>query len=421
MAERGMRFTDFYAASPVCSPSRAGLMTGCYPKRVGLASGVHHCVLFPGDPIGLHPDEITIAALLKSGGYATKLVGKWHLGDQPPFLPTEHGFDSYFGLPYSNDHYLGRPREQLRRHPSPFREHGFPPLPLMCNADVIEEEPDQATLTERYARESVKFIETHKNEPFFLYLSHMYVHTPLHPPKGFQAKSQNGAYGAEVEYIDFTTGIILDTLKELDLDRRTLVIFTSDNGSCGRDGGSNAPLRGAKGTTWEGGMREPCIMYWPGQIPAGTVCSEICSTMDVLPTMAHLAGCELPTDRIIDGIDIRSAMFNESTSAGARETLFYYQENTLSAVRAGDWKLFVDGEPRLFNLREDISETNNLHGQHPKITARLTEYARACRDDIGDESLGIEGRNCRPVGRVSNPKMLTSYPRDHPYIEAAYD
>ena len=421
MAERGMRFTDFYVASSVCSPSRAALMTGSYPKRIGLASGVEFGVLLPGDPIGLHPDEITIASLLKSAGYATKLVGKWHLGDQPPFLPTRHGFDSYFGLPYSNDHYLGRPREQRERHPAPFREHGFPPLPLMCNEDVFEEEPDQATLTERYAQEAVKFIETHKDQPFFLYLAHMYVHTPLHPPKGFLAKSQNGPYGAEVEYIDFTTGIILDTLKDLALDRRTLVIFTSDNGSTGRDGGSNAPLRGTKGTTWEGGMREPCVMYWPGRIPGRTVCSEICSTMDVLPTIAYLAGCELPSDRVIDGIDIHSLMFNESTSPRGRETLFYYGSNTLFAVRAGDWKLFVTEEPRLFNLREDISETKNLYGKHPEITARLTEYAQACRHDIGDKSLGIEGQNCRDVGRVNNPKTLTSFPGDQPYIQAAYD
>lgn len=259
MAQEGMRFTDFYVASPVCSPSRAALMTGCYPKRIGLDSGHEFAVLFPGDPIGLGSREATIPHLLKEAGYRTKMIGKWHLGDQPEFLPTRHGFDSYFGLPYSND--------MLPDHPANDRFH-FPPLPLMTDEEVVETDPNQAALTDRYTAEAIRFIEDNarKEPPFFLYLAHMYVHLPIHTPMKYEAASDNGSYGAAVAHMDQSTGCILDTLKELGIDKNTLGIFTSDNGSNGQDGGSNAPLRGTKGTTWEGGMREPCIMRWPKRV-----------------------------------------------------------------------------------------------------------------------------------------------------------
>ncbi len=305
MAEEGRRFTDFYVAAPVCTPSRAALMTGCYPKRVDMASDFKdgRGVLFPGDPKGLHPDETTVASLLKSQGYATKLVGKWHLGDQPEFLPTQHGFDSYFGIPFSND-----------MCPDNWRNIDtwgkYPPLPLLRDDQVVGKDPNQETLTGHYLEDVLQFIRENKDGPFFLYFAHMYVHVPIYAPHRFLVNAQNGPYGAAVEHIDETTGAILDTLVELGIDDNTLVIFTSDNGSNGRNGGSNAPLRGHKGSTWEGGMREPCIMWWPGRVPAGSTCRELCTAMDLLPTAAALSGADLP-DRTIDGNDIRPLIFGE--------------------------------------------------------------------------------------------------------------
>lgn len=330
MAQEGMRFTDFYVASPVCSPSRAALMTGCYPKRIGLDSGHDFCVLLPGDPIGLHPEETTIAALLKSAGYATKMIGKWHLGDQPPFLPTRHGFDSYFGLPYSND--------MLPDHSANNRFH-FPPLPLVREEAVAEIDPNQASLTDRYTAEAMEFIQKSaaSGKPFFLYFSHMYVHEPIYTPMKYLSASNNGAYGAAVEHIDSTTGVLLDTLREVGIDEHTLIILTSDNGSNCRGGGSNAPLRGIKGTTWEGGMREPCIMRWLRVIPAGAICREITTTMDFLPTLAHLAAAHVPDDRAIDGHNISTLLLGETDARSPYEAFFYYGtgDHNLHAVRAG--------------------------------------------------------------------------------------
>ena len=328
MAAEGMKFTDFYMASPVCSASRAAMMTGCYPQRVGIQG-----VLFPGADIGLNPSEITVAKLLKGEGYATKIVGKWHCGDQPEFLPTRHGFDSYFGLPYSND--MGRQagREDPNR---------FPPLPLLLDEEVIQEQPDQTSLTERYLDESIRFIRANKSGPFFLYLAHMYVHLPLYVPDHFLRQSENGSYGAAVECIDWVAGAILRELEFQGLDDNTLVIFTSDNGSRadGR-GGSNAPLRGTKFQTWEGGMRLPCIMRWPGQIPSGSVCSEIAASIDFLPTLAGLGGAQPPADRVIDGKDIRSLMLGEEGASTPHEEYFFYRGLNLDAVRVGKWKLHV--------------------------------------------------------------------------------
>ncbi len=411
MAAEGMRFTDFYVAAPLCSPSRAALLTGCYPRRVGLAEGHGHPVLFPGDPIGLHPDEVTIAGLLKAEGYGTKIIGKWHLGDQPPFLPRRFGFDSYFGLPYSND--------MLPEHPANDR-YGFPLLPLMRDDDVVAIDPNQASLTDHYTREAVGFIEQHRDRPFFLYFAHMYVHEPIYAPYNFLARSRNGPYGAAVEQLDHSVGTLLDTLAELGIDDRTLVIFTSDNGSNGRDGGSNAPLRGTKGTTWEGGMREPCIARWPGAIAAGGTCREIVTAMDFLPTIARLTGAVLEAGRPIDGGDIVPLLFGALEATSPYDAFGFYRGSELGAVRSGRWKLHLD-DPLLFDLQADVGETHDLSDQHPAVVRRLQGLAEAFREDLGDARVGMVGRNCRPAGRVEHPETLTRVAREHPYMKAGYD
>lgn len=409
MAVEGMRFTDFYVASPVCTASRAALMTGCYPKRVGLSFGYKHGVLFPGEPTGLNPEEMTLPKMLKACGYKTGMIGKWHLGDQPEFLPTNHGFDSYFGLPYSNNMIPGNPKSNC------------PPMPLMLNDKVLDIDPNQASLTDIYLEKAKEFIKDNKDNPFFLYLSHMYVHVPIYVPSRFLKKSKNGPYGAAIEHIDYCTGAIIDTLKELGIDENTLIIFTSDNGAQGGNGGSNGPLRGFKGSTWEGGMRMPCIMRWPGVIPAGTVCNEIATTMDFLPTCAKFAGGTLPKDHIIDGKDITHLMSGEEGAKSPYQAFFYYLMNRLNAVRSGRWKLFIEKGPILYDLETDIGETTDVHKAHPEVVKRLMGYADKCREDLGDELQGVEGKNCRPVGQVDNPKTLTPFDWVHPYLKAQYD
>ncbi len=413
MAERGLRFTDFYMASPVCSPSRGAMMTGCYPRRIGFGSFDGHWVLFPGQEVGLNPEEVTVADVLKDADYHTMLIGKWHCGDQPEFLPTRHGFDHYYGLPYSND--MGRQggRDQ------------FPPLPLMLDEEVLEEQPDQASLTERYVEQAVRFIRSSKEQPFFLYFAHMHVHLPLYAPQRFLNQSQNGDYGATVECIDWSTGVLLHELKRLGLEENTLVIFTSDNGSRGDNGGSNKPLRGHKGTTWEGGMRVPCIMYWPGTIPEGRTSDEVVSSIDFFPTFAALAGTEVSSAIKIDGIDISSILVDEKRTQPIREAFFYYFRDNLEAVRSGSWKLHVrkgdDWIQELYNLVDDIGETNNRYGDFPEIVSKLEGYLQEMRVDLGDMSLDMDGIHTRPIGRVQDAKPLTQYDPDHPYIYAMYD
>lgn len=408
IAEKGVRFTDFYVGQPVCSPSRAALMTGCYPKRVGLHMGTDMCVLQPGNPIGLSPDELTVADLLKGRGYATALIGKWHLGDQPPFLPTRHGFDVYFGLPYSNDMGL---REDYPQ---------FPPLPLMRGENVEESEPDQSSLTHRYTEEAVRFIKENRERPFFLYFAHMYVHTPLHPPADFLERAENGPYGAEVECIDWSTGEILKALRECGIEENTLVLFTSDNGANSRNGSSNAPLRGHKGQTWEGGMREPCVAQWPGVIPSGSTCTQLATAMDLLPTLSALAGAETPGDRVIDGKDIRGLLKGEPGASTEYDAFYYFASASLNAVRSGEWKLHTKtGE--LYNLAEDIGERRDLAAKCPDVVRRLREHSRACADDLGDFRQGKEGSGCRPVGRVDDPVLLTGPDTANPHVAAEYD
>jgi len=414
LAGRGVRFTDFYMASSVCSPSRGAMLTGCYPPRIGFGSFDGNGVLFPGQAVGLNPDEITIAKLLKGAGYATKLVGKWHCGDQEAFLPTNHGFDHYFGLPYSND--MGRQ----------FPDDTYPPLPLLRDKEVIREQPDQTSLTRRYVEECVCFIRENAGQPFFLYLAHMYVHLPIYADPRFLKESRNGPYGAAVSCIDWAAGVILHELGTLGLERDTLVIFTSDNGSrCRGEGGSNGSLRGTKGTTWEGGLRVPCIMRWPGMIPEGSVCRELVTAMDLYPTLAKIGGAAIPEDRRIDGKNILPLMLSGGSSPSPRETFFYYMENKLEAVRAGKWKLHIrkgDKEIReLYKLDEDPGETRNLFDSHTELVKDLEKKINECRKDLGDDACNVKGRNVRPIGRVDNPDTLTHYDPEHPCIIALYD
>jgi len=413
LAAEGKRFTDFYMASPVCSPSRGAMMTGCYPPRIGFGSFHGEVVLFPGDDIGLHENEVTIANQLKAAGYATKIIGKWHCGDQPEFLPTRRGFDEYFGIPYSND--MGRQSDRPKR----------PPLPLVRNETVIQEQPDQRGITERYTDEALQFINKKQSGPFFLYLAHMYVHVPLFVPKQFLEKSRDGAYGGAVECIDWSVGVLMDRLKSLGISDNTLVIFTSDNGSRAQgEGGSNDPCRGTKQETWEGGQRVPCIMRWPDRIKAGTQSDAIVTAMDFFPTLSNIAGVPIPNDRIIDGFDIGKLMTSETVSA-PNDTFFYYKQNCLEAVRVGDWKLHFQkaGVPmkELYNLRDDVGETQNRYEEQPEIVAQLSAKADQIREDIGDEARGMTGKNTRPIGRVKEGQPLTKYREGHPYMIAMYD
>jgi len=407
MAEQGMKLTSFYAA-PVCTPSRAQMMTGCYAKRVSMPQ-----VIFPSCPTGLSAKEHTVASLLKRQGYVTMAIGKWHLGDQPEFLPTKRGFDHYFGLPYSND--MGGNNKPGAKGKA------RPPLPLVRDGKVIEAPADQDTLTARYTEEAVKFIAANKDRPFFLYFPHTAVHTPLHPGKNFQGKSANGTYGDWVEEVDWSVGRVLDTLRELKLGGRTLVLFTSDNGpwlTQGKRGGVAGPLRGGKGSTWEGGMREPTVAWWPGKISAGSVCDAPMSEIDVLPTLVKLAGGTVPTDRKIDGKDIWPLLSGQ-TKESPHEALFYFSGNRLDAVRAGPWKLAIapqalhkakpDAEtvkhtgPRLYNLNTDIGELTDVAAQHSDIVARLQKFVAQMESDLGTNALGP---GVRPPDRVDNPKPL---------------
>ncbi len=275
-------------------------------------------------------------------------------------------------------------------------------------------------MTGRYTEEAVAYIRAHRDEPFFLYMAHMYVHTPLHPPPEYLERSRNGPYGAEVEHLDYCTGRLLDTLVELGLEGNTLVIFTSDNGAARGSGGSNAPLRGYKASTWEGGMREPCLMWWPGRIDAGGRCSEIVTSMDFYATFAALAGGDLPGDRTIDGIDFGPLIGGDLGDRQPREALFYYRANTLNAVRSGKWKLHVD-QDLLFDLEQDVGETRNVFDSHPAVVSGLRELAARCREDLGDERTGVQGRDTRPAGKVDNPRTLTTLDPDDPLVDAAYD
>ena len=415
LAAEGRRFTHFYSAASICTPSRAGLMTGSHARRLNLHMNVRNGgVLQPGEPIGLNPSEITVAEVLKTAGYATMLIGKWHLGDQPVFLPTRQGFDQYWGIPYSDD-----------MHARP--EQPWPPLPLMRNETVIEAPVDRDYLTKRETEEAIRFITEQQQRPFFLLLSHAMpgsTQAPFSSP-AFRGKSRNGAWGDSVEEIDWSAGEILAALRRLKLEENTLVIWTSDNSATRRQpGGSNAPFSGYMGTPTEGGMRVPCIVRWPGRVPAGTVCEEVASLLDFMPTFAGLVGMSPPTDRIIDGKNIWPLMAGQPGAVTPHQAFFFYHFDQLQAVRSGAWKLFLPLErvrgpsakapekksvaARLYDVVKDPAESNDVAAQYPDVIARLRKLATTASEDIGD--LGTQGTGTRPAGWVFNadgPRLPT--------------
>lgn len=389
MAEEGLRLTDFYVGASVCSPSRAALMTGCYPARVGNLR-----VLWPDRPgkpsiKGLNPDETTIADMLKAAGYKTGIVGKWHLGDQKIFLPLQQGFDEYFGLPYSND--MGKERNNM------------PPLPLLEGNEALELEPDQTYLTKRYTERAVRFIEQQNDQPFFLYLAHSMPHTPIFASEAFKGKTERGLYGDVIEELDWSVGEVLQALQDHGIDKKTLVVLTSDNGpwlTKNEHGGKADPLRGAKMTNYEGGLRVPCIVRWPGTIKAGRTSSEMASTLDLLPSIAAVCGAQLPKKKI-DGLDLSGFLFKGEPSP--RKTFFYGN----SAVRQEKWKLFLPGKHtdiqktakgknkkvslpfdtvQLYNLEADIGEKNNVAADHPEVVERLTKLITSHSDEMEQEA-----------------------------------
>jgi arylsulfatase A len=415
MAAEGLRFTSHYSCSGVCTPSRASLMTGCYPRRVNLhVSGENHCVLFPIDQKGLNPGEKTIATLLREQGYATACVGKWHLGDQDSFLPVRHGFDTFFGCPYSED-----------MVPNEARGRTWPPLPLMRDAAVIEAPADRTTLTQRYTEEAIRFIRANRDRPFFLYLPHAMPGSTDRPfsSEAFAGKSANGPYGDSIEELDGSAGQILKALNRLGIDDNTLVVWTSDNGAVGWQPrqGSNAPLRGWGYSTDEGGQRVPCILRWPGHIAPGGVTDALSTMMDFLPAFARLAGTEPPADRIIDGHDLQSRLVAAPgcESPYDEHGFFYYYREQLQAVRAGAWKLYLPLEKKLaelsgslekakpaalalYDVRHDVGETREVSAAHSDVVQQLLRLAERARADLGD--LGREGSGQRPAGWVEHPR-----------------
>jgi arylsulfatase A-like enzyme len=407
MAAEGTKFTDFYVAQAVCSASRTALLTGCYPNRVGILGA-----LGPSSKIGISDDEMTIAQVLKTRGYATAIYGKWHLGHHPQFLPTRHGFDDYFGLPYSNDMWPKHPTAK------------FPPLPLIDGEKTIEENPDQTKLTTWYTEHAVKFIDEHRDTPFFLYVPHSMPHVPLFVSDKYAGKTPRGLFGDVIEEVDWSVGQIAAALERNGLSDNTLVIFTSDNGpwlSYGDHAGNAGPLREGKGTAWDGGVREPCIMRWPGTVPAGRVCHEPLMTIDVLPTLAHLAGAELPKNRI-DGLNIWPVVHGDVGAQSPHEALWFYWGDELHAIRSGQWKLHFPhdyrtlespgsgGQPgpykkahtelALYDLDADVGEKNDLASSRPEVVARLTDLAEKGREELGDSLTKRKGTQLRPVGKL---------------------
>jgi len=420
MAKEGRVFTDFYVTQAVCSASRAGLMTGCYNVRVGILGA-----LGPSAKTGINSDEVTIAEICKQKDYATACYGKWHLGHHEKFLPMQHGFDDYFGLPYSNDMWPYHPG--VLHLPMEQRLKRWPHLPLVdgnkvVNAQVTGE--DQEQLTTQYTERAVQFIEANKAKPFFLYVPHSMVHVPLYVSEKFKGKSKAGLFGDVMMEVDWSVGQILDTLRKHELQERTLVIFTSDNGpwlSYGDHAGSAGPLREGKGTMFEGGCRESCVMWWPGKIPADTKCSVPAMTIDILPTVAGLIGANLP-EHTIDGKDIWSLMSGAAGAESPHEAYFLYYGKQLQALRSGQWKLHfphgyrtMAGKPggtggipenysqaeiglELFDLEADVGETTDVSDKHPEVVARLSALADQMRKELGDNN--VKGSGNREPGRL---------------------
>ncbi len=422
MAADGMRLTSFYSASGVCSPSRAALLTGCYPRRLNLqVNGAALPVLMPLDTKGLNPDEETIAEVLKRAGYATACIGKWHLGDQPEFLPTRQGFDEYLGIPYSDDMTKIPYSDDMTKNTKDKSRETWPELPLMRGEKVIEAPVDRDTLTKRYTEEAADFIVRHKDRPFFLYLPHAMPGSTKSPfaSSEFKGKSANGTYGDSIEELDWSAGEILKVLKENKLEENTLIVWTSDNGAVRHvpPQGSNAPYKGWGYSTDEGGMRMPCILYWPGRVPGGALCDELCTMMDFLPTFANLAGAPLPA-KPIDGHDAGSLWFTGKPAHSAYDDIgfCYYQRHQLQAIRAGDWKLYIPlnekvehriEEPvaaplALFNVRHDLTEKHEVSAEHAEVVTRMMKFAENARRTLGD--MNQTGSEQRPAGRVEHPR-----------------
>ena len=425
LASEGMRFTNFYVSQAVCSASRASLLTGCYSERVGISGA-----LMPFNSHGLNPEEDTIADVLKKKGYATGIFGKWHLGHLKEFLPLQQGFDEYLGLPYSNDmwpvDYDGKPLSKVMKG-------YYPVLPLIDGNDKVAEIntlDDQATLTTRYTKRAVKFINKNKNKQFFLYLPHSMPHVPLGVSDKFKGKSKQGLYGDVIMEIDWSVGEVMKALKDNSIDENTLIIFASDNGpwlNYGNHAGSANPLREGKGAMWEGGARVPCIMRWPHNIAAGVECHNIAASIDILPTLAAITNAPLPTKKI-DGVNILSLLKGKE-DVNPRDQYLYYYGGELRAVRQGDWKLYFpheyrsyegvkpgkDGHPgsyntkkaglELYNLENDISETKDLIKQYPEIVLRLKKIADKAREDLGDHLTAVKGKEVRSVGTRSSLKQ----------------
>ena len=422
MAKEGRVFTDFYVTQAVCSASRAGLVTGCYNVRVGILGA-----LGPNATHGINANEMTFAELVKQEGYATACFGKWHLGHHPKFLPTHHGFDEYFGLPYSNDMWPYHPG--VADLPMDERVKRWPHLPLVEGTQLIDTQvtgEDQTQLTTRYTEHAVDFIGRNKDRPFLLYLPHSMVHVPLYVSDKFKGKSERGLFGDVVMELDWSMGQIFQTLRKLELDKDTMVIFTADNGpwlSYGDHAGSAGPLREGKGTMFDGGCREPTIMWWPGKIPPGTVCKEPAMTIDILPTIAELTGAELP-NHTIDGKNIWPLISGQPNAKSPHEAYYYYYGSQLQAIRWGKWKLHfphgyrtMSGRPggtggiptrydqtkiglSLFDLESDIAETTNVAEQHADVVATIRGLGDSMRAELGDSSPKQQGSGVRPAGRL---------------------
>jgi arylsulfatase A-like enzyme len=423
LAAQGMRFTNFYAAQAVCSASRAGLLTGCYPNRLGLSGA-----LMPWAKLALNPKEETIASMLKKNGYYTGMIGKWHLGAKAPFLPVHYGFDEYLGLPYSNDMW---PFDYAGLHVKDTADYRnkYPELPLLEGDNPIQyikSLQDQGQLTTIYTKRATDFIKKNKKHPFFLYMAHSMVHVPIAASPKFLGKSKLGLFGDVMMEVDWSVGEVMKTLAENGLDKNTLVVFTSDNGPWlrfGNHAGNTGGLREGKGSSWEGGQREPCIMRWPTKIPAGVVCNKMAATLDLLPTIAAITGSTLPVKRI-DGVNILSLLENQADANPRDELVYYYQKNSLEGVRKDRWKLVLphtgqtykkvppgkDGFPSpymdekvqlaLYDLSVDPGETVDVKSTNPGIVADLQLLVDKYRKDLGDDLTKTPCTNCRPSGLI---------------------
>ncbi|MGM0459158.1 MAG: sulfatase family protein [Bacteroidota bacterium] len=404
MASEGQKWTHFYAAASVCTPSRAGLLTGRYPVRSGMASDVHR-VLFPDSKGGLPEAEITIAEQVKKAGYQTAMIGKWHLGHHEQYLPTNHGFDYYYGIPYSNDMDQTEENPQRGNYINGYFEFAddhipidYYNVPLMRNTEIIERPADQNTITRRYTQESISFIEENRDEPFFLLLAHSLPHIPLFVSDEFTGHSDGGLYGDVIEEIDHGVGEIVEKLKELEIAEQTLVVFTSDNGPWlvfKTHGGSAGLLRAGKGMTWEGGMRVPAVFWWPGTISPGIV-TEIGSSLDIFTTVSYLAGVSLPDNRIIDGVNLSPVLMGEGESP--RKEMLFYRGATVYAARKGDFKAhyitegaygefgerIVHEPPLLFNLSEDPAERYDVADEHPEVLAEIWEMVERHKQNLAE-------------------------------------